>query len=180
MSFMKDINGVRLDSIAVATVQDVADEASARVDQFRAQIPEQVWAEAKFVASTLAGVVNTPVNIDGVVAIVPPCDTAQVITMQTTISISVAGGGYFTYQLYDVTTGLPALLGYQQLRIEPGHPVASPGERVSLIKRMDPHTDYRVLTGYFTLARDGGSSLQVGIANTGAEYAKSSIQVVKV
>lgn len=58
MSYMKDQDGTRLDTINVATVQDVADEATARTDEDTA-LQDQITAAAASAVATVAGVAPT-------------------------------------------------------------------------------------------------------------------------
>lgn len=141
---------------------------------------EQVWSESSFSGSTFAGVLNTPVAIEGAIAIVPPSVRPQEIQMRVTFNITVAGGGGFTPQIYDYTNGVPALIAYDSVYIPSSRPTTSAGDRAQVFKRLDPHDDYRVLQGFFTLTRDAGSSLQVGVPNLGSAYTKQIMQVKRV
>lgn len=141
---------------------------------------EQAWADVMFSGGTTAGINNTPVILEGACVVVPPSDTPQLIRYGTPYNLTVTGGGYMTVQLYDYTLGSAQLQDYVQRRIESTHPTTTIGDNIKGIHRMDPHTDYRVMQVYFTLSRDAGSSLQVGVPAVNAIYARQIIEVVKL
>lgn len=143
---------------------------------------EQSWSEVMFAGTTVAGVNAVAVALEGLAAQVPPSDTPQIIRFAAPYTISVTGGGAFTLQLYETTSGTAVLQSYSKERIESTQPV-SPGvvdQRVNGFYRIAPHTDYKMYQVFFTMTRDGGSTLQVGVPNVNAEYAKLIVEVEKL
>lgn len=143
---------------------------------------EQSWSEVQFTGTTVAGINATAVALEGLSALVPPSDTPQMIRYAAPYVISVTGGGAFTLQLFETTTGTAVLQSYSKERIESTQPVTPGGidQRVNGFYRVAPHTGYKMYQVFFTLSRDGGSSLQVGVPNVNIEYAKQIAQVEKL
>lgn len=160
----------------LATDTALDDEITAREGQANG---EQFALEVKY-GSSISGINNTSVALDGATLVVPPSDTAQILWYAASYSISVAGGGIITLGLYKVAAGgTSALYSYTNQLIDPNRPTTSIGERLQGRCRIAPHTDYQLFGLTFTMVRYSGSSLAMAILNGNTDYSKTSMQLVK-
>ncbi|QOR55321.1 MAG: hypothetical protein SHS37scaffold537_19 [Phage 68_12] len=131
--------------------------------------------------SSVAGSPSAGVNLPGLCLVVPPTDTPVELFWGATPIIAVAGGGYVALNLYEVgVNGALTLRGTSNIRLEPGTPTTTAGERITGgPTKLVPSTIPRLMALNLGLSRDAGSSLAASIVNSDTDYWRPFLEMVQ-